>query len=245
MTLAEFLHPVRKSAKREQVLAALYFFKHHKASPDATPGEIRDALVKAQIPRSRKANVSDVLAKLIPFVERGVSSHWKITESGEAHVRAQLALTAESPQVEEDVSSLTQLSQSVSDDTVRDYVDESIKCLQVGARRAAVVFLWTGTVHEIRERIWAKGKRQIETALQKRNPKARFRRKDDFSFVKDSTLIDLTADLSIFDKSQRKRLTEGLDLRNDCGHPVKYRPGEKKVSSFIEDMLQVVFGASS
>jgi hypothetical protein len=92
--------------------------------------------------------------------------------------------------------------------------------------------------------MWKKGKRQIEEAIQGRNPKGRFRRKDDFSFVKDSTLLDLTGDLAMFDKSQRKRLGEALDLRNDCGHPVKYRPGEKKVSSFIEDLLQVVFGAA-
>lgn len=243
MTLAEFLHPIRKSPKSEQVLAALYFFKHHKASPDATPGEIRDALVKAQIPRSRKANVSDVLAKLIPLVERGVASHWKITGSGEARVRKQLAIADEMPQAQEDVSSLSSLSQSLSDEKVRDYVDEAIKCLQVGARRAAVVFLWAGAIHVIREQAWAKGKHQIEAALQTRNPKSRFRRKDDFSLVKDSTLIELTGELSIYDKSERKRLKEALDLRNDCGHPVKYRPGEKKVSSFIEDVLQVVFGA--
>jgi hypothetical protein len=245
VTLAEFLHPIRQSPKREQVLAALYFFKHHQARLDATPGELRDALVKAQIPRSRKANVSDVLAKLIPLVERGASSHWKITGSGETHVKEQLALADERPQVQEDVSSLTRLSRSVRDERVRDYVDEAIKCLQVGARRAAVVFLWSGAIHEVRERAWKVGKQPIETALQSRNPKARFRRKEDFSFVKDKTLIEITGDLSLFDKSERKRLSEALDLRNDCGHPVRYRPGEKKVSSFIEDILQVVFRAAS
>jgi hypothetical protein len=245
MTLAEFLHPIRKSSKREQVLATLYFFKHHQASPDATPGEIRDALVKAQIPRSRKANVSDTLAKLIPLVERGVSSHWKITGSGEKHVQEQLALVDDNSQTQEDVSSLNRLSRSVSDEKVRGYVDEAIKCLQAGARRAAVVFLWSGAVYEIRERIWgAASKQEIETGLLARNPRARFRKKDDFSLVKDSTLIEVSGDLSIFDKSERKRLIEGLDLRNDCGHPVKYKPGEKKVSSFIEDILQVVFGAT-
>lgn len=59
-----------------------------------------------------------------------------------------------------------------------------------------------------------------------------------------SLLIELTGDLGIFEKSERKRLGEALCLRNDCGHPVKYRPGEKKVSSFIEDLLQAVFGAA-
>ncbi len=244
MTLAEFLHPIRKGSKREHVLATLFFFKHHAGQADATVQAIREGLVQANIPRSRKANLSDALKGAIPLVERLGGGRWKITKSGEDHIREQLALPEDLPQTQEDVSTLTQLSRTLGDDTVREYVDEAIKCLQVGARRAAVVFLWTGAVHEIREQIWSNGKQIIEEALQRRNPKARFRRKDDFSFVKDSTLIELTGDFSIFDKSERKRLAEGLDLRNDCGHPVKYRPGEKKVSSFIEDLLQVVFGAT-
>jgi hypothetical protein len=36
-------------------------------------------------------------------------------------------------------------------------------------------------------------------------------------------------------------LEEALNLRNRCGHPTKYRPGEKKVSSFIEDVAGIVF----
>lgn len=244
MTLGEFLHPIRGGNKRDQVLATLYFLKHQSDQGEATVGEIREALVRANIPRAKKANLSYVLANAIPLVDRPAKGRWELTDSGESHVREQLALPDEAPQAKEDVSSLLRLSRSVTDETVRDYVDESIKCLQVGARRAAVVFLWTGAVYEIRERVWEKGAQQIEGALQRRNAKARFRRKDDFSFVKDKTLIELTGDLAIFDKSERKRLAEGLDLRNDCGHPVKYRPREKKVSSFIEDLLQVVFGAS-
>jgi hypothetical protein len=44
----------------------------------------------------------------------------------------------------------------------------------------------------------------------------------------------------VFDRSEKKQLKQALDLRN-CGHPVKYKPGERKVSSFIEDVINVVF----
>lgn len=172
------------------------------------------------------------------------AGHWRITKTGEAHVKESLDLPDASPQAQEDVGLLSRLARSVEDETVREYVEEAIRCLQIGARRAAVVFLWSGVVHDIRERVWAKGKGSIEEQLQRRNPKAKFRRKADFAYVKDILLIELTGDLGIFEKSERKRLGEALDLRNDCGHPVKYRPGEKKVSSFIEDLLQVAFGAS-
>lgn len=244
MTLAEFLHPIRNDTKREQVVAALYYFKHQQGDSIATVHEIRGGLVRANIPRARKANLSNVLSRLIPLVERQGNGQWRITETGEDHVREKLDLTDPTPRLKDDVVLLSQIAHSVSDETVREYVEESIACLQIGARRAAVVFLWSGVVHEVRERVWSEGKGAIEAHLQKKNPKARFRRKDDFSYVKDGTLIELTGDLGIFDKSERKRLAEALDLRNDCGHPVKYRPGEKKVSSFIEDLLQVVLGAS-
>lgn len=244
MTLAEFLHPIRSSTKREQVVAVLYFLKHEQGEQVATVDTIRSGLVRANIPRARKANLSDVLARLIPLVERMGNGQWRITETGESHVRERLELSTPAPRTKEDVGLLSQAAKSINDDVVRDYVEESIACLQISARRAAVVFLWSGAIHEIREKVWSHGKSAIEAQLQSKNPKAKFRRKDDFSLVKDSTLIALTGDLGIFDKSERKRLTEGLDLRNDCGHPVKYKPGEKKVSSFIEDILQVVFGAT-
>lgn len=243
MTLAEFLHPVRNRPKRVAVLAALYYFKHEEDVSEMTTGEVKKALVKAQVPRARKANISDVLAKLVPWVDRVRQGRWEITTSGEERVRAWLSLGDDEP-AKEDVSSLEHLSEGLENDAARDYVDEAILCLRAGARRAAVVFLWAGGVHEIREQIWRVGtKKDIETALQVGKPKARFRKKDDFSLVKDSALIDLAGHLSVFDQSERKRLTEALNLRNDCGHPVKYKPGEKKVSSFIEDVLQVVFGA--
>lgn len=244
MTLAEFLHPVRNSPKRVATLATLYYFKHEKGVPEMTTGEVKGALVKAQIPRARKANISDVLAKLVPWVDRVRQGRWQITSTGEERVCAWLQLDGDAL-AKEDVSSLGHLSQGLENDVARDYVDEAIACLRAGARRAAVVFLWAGVVHEIRERVWgAATKKEIEAALQARNPKARFRKKDDFSQVKDSALIEISGELSIFDKSERKRLIEALNLRNDCGHPVKYKPGEKKVSSFIEDVLQVVFGAT-
>lgn len=244
MTLAEFLHPLRKGSKREQVLATLFYCRHQEGVASISVRDLRSRLIQANVPRARNANLSDALTALIPLVDRQGGGYWKITESGETEIRKLLALPDQAPQAQEDVGTLTTLAQSVKDETVREYVEEAIKCLQVGARRAAVVFLWTGAVHQIREDVWEQGKKLIEESLQKRNPKARFRRKDDFSFVKDSVLLELTGDFSIFDKSERKRLTEALDLRNDCGHPVKYRPGEKKVSSFIEDLLQIVFGAS-
>jgi len=244
VTLAEFLDPLRKSAKKEQVLAALFFFKIETDSSKATPSRIRQALIDARMPRARNANYSDVLARLIPKVHRAGAGRWEITETGEKHVRSQLGLVNEgpSPAPEEDVDALLALASELKDEVVRTYVDEAIKCLSVGARRAAVVFLWSGAVHTLREQIWSFGSKSIDAALKGHFPKARtFAKKGDFAYMKDVDLLQIAHDFEVIDKSQKAMLEQALDLRNSCGHPVKYQPQEKKVSGFIEDVLQIVF----
>jgi hypothetical protein len=69
--------------------------------------------------------------------------------------------------------------------------------------------------------------------------------KADFANVSDADLLQIAQDFEVVDKNEKTMLGQALDLRNSCGHPVKYRPGEKKVSSFIEDVLQIVFGVTN
>lgn len=248
MTLAEFLQPVRGASKGDQLLATLFYFKYEEGEHAMTTGQLREALVKARIPRAKEANLSDALGRLVPKVDRD-ARQWSLTDTGEGYVRVELGLDLGQPtsKMIRDVRSLTSLLSSVDDEIVRDYIHESVTCLQADARRAAVVFLWSGVVAVVRQNVWEEaGKKptEIEKAIQKRNPRISFAKRADFESVNDATLIEVTADFELYEKAERKRLKEGLDLRNDCGHPVKFKPGENKVSSFIEDMLQVVWGVA-
>ena len=63
----------------------------------------------------------------------------------------------------------------------------------------------------------------------------------DFAYIKESIQLLAARELGILDKSEKDTLEEALDLRNRCGHPSKYRPGVKKVSAFMEDMVSIVF----
>jgi hypothetical protein len=160
-------------------------------------------------------------------------------------MREVLALPLEQRQTEHDVASLESLAAKVQDDATRNYIEEAIKCLQAGALRASVVFLWTGTVARIRDEIWrtAGGKpRPIDTAIKAKRRGARdFKKKDDFSYVQDADLLMLAQDMGVFDKNEKGELSKALDLRNSCGHPTKYSPGEKKVAGLIEDVISIVF----
>jgi hypothetical protein len=245
LTLAEFLQPVRGAPKGDQLVATLFYFKYEEGEDAMTTGQLRDALVRARIPRAKDANLSDALGRLIPKVDRD-AKQWSLTDTGEAYVRTELGLDLGQPTSKaiQDVSSLNKLLPSIDNEIVRDYIQESVTCLQADARRAAVVFLWSGVVAVVREEVWqAAGKKpaEIEKAVQNRNSRISFGKRADFENVNDATLIEVTGDFELYEKAERKRLKEGLDLRNDCGHPVKFKPGENKVSSFIEDMLQVVW----
>lgn len=206
--------------------------------------DVRAALIQARVPGAKGMNLHQALARSGRYahqLRRG--GPWEITESGQQHLRDRYGVSEMAPRtrLQTDVRALRDLARRVSDEATRDYVDEAVECLQVGARRAAVVFLWSGAVATIREAVWGHGAPSIEAALQRHNPKAKFTKKNDFDYVKDADLLQAAQDLSVYDKSQKRHLGDALDLRNDCGHPVKYKPGQKKVESFIEDVVGIVW----
>jgi hypothetical protein len=109
--------------------------------------------------------------------------------------------------------------------------------------RACVVFVWTSAIRTIQERlITTKGPAVVTAALAACNSKAReVKTIDDFAYSKESEQLMIAQDLALIDKNEKRVLGDALDLRNSCGHPGKYQPGFKKVSSFVEDVIGVVF----
>jgi DNA-binding MarR family transcriptional regulator len=246
VTLVEFLAPLKSSSNRNQVLAVLYYQQRYGGSTAMTVETIRAALGRARVPKAKTMNVADVLAKSGEYVDSpssdGSRRLWQLTPTGEKYVRELLDLPAAEPEIEHDVGALTALAGRVQDDTVRGYVEEAIKCLQVGALRAAVVFLWSGAIHTLHVEALNGSHHALNAALQKHYPKAKTVSKvDDFAYINDRTFLEATVDVGLLDKGERDTLIEGLNLRNRCGHPTKAVPGVKKASSFIEDVLTIVF----
>jgi hypothetical protein len=246
VSISEFLHPLAKSPLREKALAALYFAHRYNFDDALNVEQIRGLLQRAQVPRIRNANLADVMAKSAPYVETagkdGVRFLWRLTQSGDAHVRTALGLPEADPEIEHDVSTLRRLAEHISEPDVAAYVSESITCLSVGALRAAVVFLWAGAVRRIHGAVMGEHLNAVNAAFSKYDPNARaVKRIDDLSYFKESTLLLVAQELGILDKNERGILESSLDLRNKCGHPGKYSPGPKKASSFIEDVVGIVF----
>jgi hypothetical protein len=246
MRLVEFLHPLKGGPMRDLCLGALYYSGRYEGQYEVTVDELRSLLKRAHIPRAAKRNLADVLAKAAPFVETAGrhegSFLWRLTTTGQDHVRSMLGFPEAEPEIEHDVSSLNGLISKISHEEVKDYLEEAIKCLSVGALRAAVVFLWAGAVRHLQQECMSLGAAEVDAAVRKHEPKVRkIQSLDDLAYVKESVLLLAAQELGIFDRNQRSTLSEALSLRNRAGHPGKYRPGEKKVSSFIEDVVFILF----
>jgi hypothetical protein len=246
MTLVEFLHPLKGSSNRDLCLASMYFHQRYDGVDEVTIEAVRALLKKARVPKAATMNIADVLSKSAPLVDatgkQGRSILWRLTNSGQERVRKLLELPEHDIEVENDVASLQALVDKVADEDTVDYLREALKCLQVNALRATVVFTWSAAVKKIRDDAFACGATLVDAAVRKHDTKAKAITKlDDLVLVKESTLLLAAQDLGVFDKNQRGVLEECLNLRNKCGHPGKYKLGPKKVSSFLEDLIGIVF----
>jgi hypothetical protein len=246
MTLVEFLNPVKNSSNRDRCLAVLYFKHRYEQIESLTADQIKKALIQCRLPRAKLINVPDVLAKSGAMVDSpgamGLARLWRLTGAGEIHVRQVMGLADAEAEIEHDVGYLKTLAAKISDPLIREYIDEAVDCLSIGALKAGVVFLWAGAVRTLQERVLSKGISQVNAAIQGHDQRARQVRKlDDFQYIKESILLLAAEGVGVLDKAQRNTLEESLNLRNKCGHPNKYDPGIKKASSFIEDVTGIVF----
>lgn len=188
-------------------------------------------------------NVSDVLARAGHFVDRDPTSReWTLTTSGEEYISSKLPVS-DPPASHVVTESIRSVLPGIADDVARDFVSESIVCLDVSALRATVVFLWSGVIRVLQERaIQQHGTRALSSAIKTHDPKARdIKKLEDFAQVKDRVALLAFRDLGLIDKGEWTTLQEALDLRNRCGHPTKYKPGVAKVRAFIEDVVGIVF----
>jgi hypothetical protein len=247
VTLIEFLHPIRTGKQGDLVLSVLYYFKASKGQDGMTAAEIKAALVQAKIPKAKTMNVNAVLSAGAPYVHAPAGKAngalvFELTGSGDKEVQRILNLPPPSTTTRQDVGTLQTLAATIKDDMVRGFIEEAILCLQANALRAAIVFVWSGAIRTLHEEALAKGEATVNTAISKRDSKARQVTKiEDFAWIQDRTFLDACPDMALLDRGQKSTLVDALNLRNNCGHPTQYRPGIEKARSFIEDVIGIVF----
>lgn len=245
MTLVEFLAPVKSKSLKDICISILYFSERYQQKNALTVDQLRKHFVQARLKNARTVNLSDVLSKSGDLVDspgkEGNSRLWALTPTGHQRVRELHSLPETDIEIEHDTVTLQTLLTTLSDLELKEYIEEAIKCLSVGALKASVVFLWAGIARLIQKKCFEKKNTDLNNALKRHYSKAKeIKKVEDFAYINDRTLLLAAQELAIFDKAETGTLTEALDLRNRCGHPARYNPGPKKVSSFIEDIIGII-----
>ena len=246
ISLVEFLEPIKKNYLTDKALAVLYYESRYNNTDVLSTSEIKARLVSSRIQKSRNANIGALLNQVGSYVDsperKDGERLWKLTGSGSKYIMTILEIKADSPEVLFDVHTLETLLLKIGNPDERNYLNEALICLKVGALRATVVFAWVAAIRNLQTKCFAKGIEVLNDAIQSHDSKAKVVSSiEDFSYIKDSTVIFVCQDLRIFDKSQKDTVQEALNLRNRCGHPGKYSPKEKKVSSYLEDIISIIF----
>lgn len=249
MTLVEFIAPVKNNSHRDKCMAVLCFSSRYQQIEALTAGQISKSLIHAHLPSARAINVAHVLSKSGEMVEssssegvKGRARLWRLTATGKITILKALGVPEWQPEPETSVGSLEVLAAAVGDPDVRGYIEESIKCLRFDAIRAAIVFLWAGAASVLREKCIAKGLAGLNDAVRVHDTRAReIKKADDFAYIKEKIMLLAAEGVGVLDKNERTTLEDALDLRNKCGHPTKYAPGSVKASSFVEDVIGIVF----
>ena len=124
----------------------------------------------------------------------------------------------------------------------KEYLLEAINCIESGVYRAGVIFAWTAAISNIHQRCFKYDSIDLNAAIKKYYPGApTIKRIEDFSYIKDNTVLEASRELGIFDSNEKNVLVECLSTRNKCGHPGNYKPKPLKVAAFFEDLINVVF----
>ncbi|MFE7507455.1 hypothetical protein [Promicromonospora sp. NPDC057488] len=249
MKLVEYLNPIKNSSQRARILAVMYFLESAEAKSTFSTSELRTALTQARIPNVKSWNIAARLAgagHTVHATGTAANRRWELTDSGREEVAAFAPPLPQDTQAlvkQSEISALRTMVAAITDTEAQNFASEAVDCLEIGAHRATIVFMWVAAVHEIQERIWKNSTGPaITAAAQKHNTRAKScKKRDDLSEYNEALLLQVAQDLGVIDKNQHTELKRALDLRNGSGHPNKLRPGEHKAKAHIEDIVTMLF----
>lgn len=249
MKLVEYLTPLNRKSQLIRVLAVMHFLEQTEGKTAVTVADIRAALTDGRVAGVKTWNITARLSGAGPYVHaegNPASRTWELTDTGRGFIAPQVPDIPAKGIVKakkDEVAGLRTQVAKIGDPEAQAFASEAVDCLEIGAHRAAIVFIWVAAVHELQERIWAASTPALITvAAQAHNTRAKVARKrDDLSEYNEDLLLQIAQDLAVIDKNQKIELKRALDLRNGSGHPNRLRPGEQKAKAHIEDIVTMLF----
>jgi hypothetical protein len=130
----------------------------------------------------------------------------------------------------------------------KDYMDEAIRCLRAGCRRAAGVLGWSAAMHQIHTKVEELGFALFNSEAAKLK-KGRFKHLsvpviESVSHLREANdrhILMVLDGLDLIDSNQRSRLDHCFDIRIHCSHPGDAPITDANLLSFFSDLSEIVF----
>lgn len=187
-----------------------------------------------------KWNLSDILAKA-----RGITirfpSGYEVSEKGHARLE-QLGLSKLPPAAAKIAQDLRKHMTKIKNGTTRAFVEEAIKCHEVGLYRSAIVMSWLAAVGVLHEEVVSNHLAAFNAEAKRIDSKWKpATTADDLGKMKEADFLERIAGIKVIGKNVKAQLVNGLNLRNGCGHPNSLKVGQNVVAAHIEMLLLNVF----
>ncbi len=118
---------------------------------------------------------------------------------------------------------------------IQDYFTEALDCLQLGMRRAPVVFSWAGFFSVFSAKLYL----QYEADIRGKRKKWRFGSVEELreSFP-EAQLLDVAKDVGFIGKGNLRKYQGQLSERNQCAHPTLYKPSLNVAIGYLDLMIR-------
>jgi len=201
--------------------------------------DIRELAINFGLREAKKWNISQILKNSKGLVTR-LPGGWLITEKGQKYLR-ELGLLNATP-TREYYTELRKYLKNISGRGTREFLEESIKALEFGLRRSAVVLSWVGAVSILYEEVLKNHLPVFNAEAKARNPKWKpAKTADDLAKLKEYEFLQILAAISVIGKNTKSELEQCLKLRNSCGHPNSLKIGAHRVAAHIEILMLNVY----
>ena len=203
--------------------------------------EIKEKGISAGLRGIDYWNISTILSRSKGKAIR-VPDGWELTEVGENYVNDIFNLEQKSTNVVRTGIHLRKELQKLHNEDTKRFLEEAISCYERDYFRAAVVLSWIGAISLLHNQVVDNHLKDFNLIAKRNNAKWKIAKNcDGLSRMRESEFLDIIEELGIIGKAVKKKLKEGLDLRNSCGHPTSLEIGENTVASHLEILILNVF----
>ena len=152
-------------------------------------------------------------------------------------------LSEKTPEEQKALTVLRATVNTLTNQDLKSYLEETIRVYDAGANRAAIVFLWAAVMEHLYSRLSEKKLiKKFDTEFKRRFGRNKkyyriIRKKQDLLYVKERDFLEISEVAGLYNRNIRAVLIKDLDTRNKCGHPTTYVPGDMETAVFIERLI--------